>query len=50
MNDIRDLLHRNMGKDVNYTGKDFGKDLAKVVTTGMETGGKITAAIINKGL
>lgn len=50
MNDIRDLLHRNMGKDVNYTGKDFGKDLAKVVTTGMETGGKITAALINKGL
>lgn len=50
MNDIRDLLHRNMGKDVNYTGKDFGKDLAKVVTTGMETGGKITAAIIDKGL
>lgn len=50
MNDIRDLLHLNMGKDVNYTGKDLGKDLAKVVTTGMETGGKITAAIINKGL
>lgn len=50
MNDIRNLLHRNMGKDVNYTSKDFGKDLAKVVTTGMETGGKITAAIINKGL
>lgn len=50
MNDIRDLLHRDMGKDVNYTGKDFGKDLAKVVTTGIETGGKITAAIINKGL
>lgn len=50
MNDIRDLLHRNMGKDVDYTSKDFGKDLAKVVTTGMETGGKITAAIINKGL
>lgn len=49
MNDIRDLLHRNMGKDVNYTGKDFGKDLAKVVTTGIETGGKISAAIINKG-
>ena len=50
MNDIRDLLHRNMGKDVNYTSKDFGKDLAKVVTTGIETGGKITSAIINKGL
>lgn len=50
MNDIRNLLHRDMGKDVNYTGKDFGKDLAKVVTTGIETGGKLTAAIINKGL
>ena len=50
MNDIRNLLHRNMGKDVNYTGKDFGKDLAKVVTTGIETGGKLTAALINKGL
>lgn len=50
MNDIRDLLHRDMGKDVNYTGKDFGKDLAKVVTTGIETGGKLTAAIISKGL
>lgn len=50
MNDIRNLLHRNMGKDVNYTGKDFGKDLAKVVTTGIETGGKLTAAIISKGL
>lgn len=50
MNDIRDLLHRNMGKDVNYTGKDFGKDLAKVVTTGIETGGKLTAAIIGSGL
>lgn len=50
MNDIRSLLHRDMGKDVNYTGKDFGKDLAKVVTTGIETGGKLTAAIISKGL
>lgn len=50
MNDIRALLHRDMGKDVNYTGKDFGKDLAKVVTTGIETGGKLTAAIISKGL
>ena len=50
MNDIRNLLHRDMGKDVNYTGKDFGKDLAKVVTTGIETGGKLTAALINKGL
>ena len=50
MNDIRTLLHRDMGKDVNYTGKDFGKDLAKVVTTGIETGGKLTAAIISKGL
>ena len=50
MNDIRTLLHRDMGKDVNYTGKDFGKDLAKVVTTGIETGGKLTAAIIGKGL
>lgn len=50
MNDIRNLLHRDMGKDVNYTGKDFGKDLAKVVTTGIETGGKLTAAIISKGL
>ncbi len=50
MNDIRDLLHRNMGKDVNYTSKDFGKDLAKVVTTGIETGGKLTAAIISSGL
>lgn len=50
MNDIRDLLHRDMGKDVNYTSKDFGKDFAKVVTTGIETGGKLTAAIINKGL
>lgn len=50
MKDIRNLLHRDMGKDVNYTGKDFGKDLAKVVTTGIETGGKLTAAIISKGL
>lgn len=50
MNDIRSLLHRDLGKDVNYTGKDFGKDLAKVVTTGIETGGKLTAAIISKGL
>lgn len=50
MDDIRNLLHRDMGKDVNYTGKDFVKDLAKVVTTGIETGGKLTAAIINKGL
>lgn len=50
MNDIRSLLHRDMGKDVNYTGKDFGKDLAKVVTTGIETGGKLTSAIISKGL
>lgn len=50
MNDIRTLLHRDMGKDVNYTGKDFGRDLAKVVTTGIETGGKLTAAIISKGL
>lgn len=50
MNDIRALLHRDMGKDVNYTGKDFCKDLAKVVTTGIETGGKLTAAIISKGL
>ena len=50
MDDIRALLHRDMGKDVNYTGKDFGKDLAKVVTTGIETGGKLTAAIISKGL
>lgn len=50
MNDIRSLLYRDMGKDVNYTGKDFGKDLAKVVTTGIETGGKLTAAIISKGL
>lgn len=50
MNDIRSLLHRDMGKDVNYTGKDFGKDLARVVTTGIETGGKLTSAIISKGL
>lgn len=50
MNDIRALLHRDMGKDVNYTGKDFGKDLAKVVTTGIETGGKLTSALISKGL
>lgn len=50
MDDIRKLLHRDMGKDVNYTSKDFGKDLAKVVTTGIETGGKLTAALINKGL
>lgn len=50
MNDIRSLLHRDMGKDVNYTSKDFGKDLAKVVTTGIETGGKLTAAIVSKGL
>ena len=46
MNDIRDLLHRNMGKDVNYTRKDFEKDLAKVVTTGIETGGKIITAAL----
>lgn len=50
MDDIRKLLHRDMGKDVNYTSKDFGKDLAKVVTTGIETGGKLTAALINQGL
>lgn len=46
MNDIRDLLHRDMGKDVNYTRKDFEKDLAKVVTTGIETGGKIITAAL----
>ena len=46
MNDIRDLLHRNMGKDVNYTRKDFEKDLAKVVTTGIETSGKIISAVL----
>lgn len=46
MNDIRDLLHRNMGKDVNYTRKDFEKDLAKVVTTGIETGGKIVSSVL----
>ena len=46
MNDIRDLLHRNMGKDVNYTRKDFEKDLAKVVTTGIETGGKIISSVL----
>lgn len=46
MNDIRDLLHRDMGKDVNYTRKDFEKDLAKVVTTGIETGGKIVSSVL----
>ena len=46
MNDIRNLLHRNMGKDVNYTRKDFEKDLAKVVTTGIETGGKIVSSVL----
>lgn len=46
MNDIRDLLHRDMGKDVNYTRKDFEKDLAKVVTTGIETSGKIVSSVL----
>ena len=46
MNDIRDLLHRNMGKDVNYTRKDFEKDLAKVLTTSLETGGKIVSSVL----
>lgn len=46
MNDIRDLLHRDMGKDVNYTRKDFEKDLAKVVTTGIETTGKIVSSVL----
>lgn len=46
MNDIRDLLHRNMGKDVNYTRKDFQKDLAKVLTTSLETGGKIISSVL----
>lgn len=46
MNDIRDLLHRDMGKDVNYTRKDFEKDLAKVVSTGIETSGKIVSSVL----
>ena len=46
MNDIRDLLHRDMGKDVNYTRKDFEKDLAKVVTTTIETSGKIVSSVL----